>query len=49
MVSSLSPVIVGASDFGIPTENLTNLAATVGGIKISDRVPLNLTLTFKEK
>lgn len=49
MVSSLSPVIVGASDFGIPTENLANLAATVGGIKISDRVPLNLTLTFKEK
>lgn len=48
MVSSNAPVIIGASDFGIPTENLTNLAATVGGIKISDRVPLTLNLTFKK-
>ena len=48
MVSSSAPVIIGASDFGIPTENLTNLAATVGGIKISDRVPLTLNLTFKK-
>ncbi|CAH1523238.1 YceI-like domain protein [Vibrio owensii] len=48
MVSSSVPVIIGASDFGIPTENLTNLAATVGGIKISDRVPLTLNLTFKK-
>ena len=48
MVSSSAPVIIGASDFGIPTKNLTNLAATVGGIKISDRVPLTLNLTFKK-
>lgn len=48
MVSSSAPVIIGASDFGIPTENLTNLAATVGGIKIADRVPLTLNLTFKK-
>ncbi|PAJ74210.1 hypothetical protein CJF42_11510 [Pseudoalteromonas sp. NBT06-2] len=48
MVSSSSPVIIGAADFGIPSENLTTLAATVGGIKISDRVPLTLTLTFKK-
>ncbi|PAW07634.1 YceI family protein [Vibrio sp. V1B] len=48
MVSSSAPVIIGAGDFGIPTDNLTNLAATVGGIKISDRVPLTLNLTFKK-
>ncbi|MER0369794.1 YceI family protein [Vibrio vulnificus] len=48
MVSSYSPVIVRASEFGIPSENLTKLAATVGGIKISDSVPLNLTLLFQK-
>ncbi|MUK25700.1 YceI family protein [Aliivibrio fischeri] len=48
MVSSSSAVIIGASDFGIPSENLTKLAATVGGIKISDRVPVSLTLVFKK-
>ncbi|WP_196356306.1 YceI family protein, partial [Vibrio harveyi] len=48
MVSSSAPVIIGAADFGIPSKNLTDLAATVGGIKISDRVPLTLNLTFKK-
>ncbi|WP_104040404.1 YceI family protein [Vibrio hyugaensis] len=48
MVSSSAPVIIAASDFGIPSENLTNLAATVGGIAISDQVPLTLNLTFKK-
>lgn len=48
MVSSSAPVIIGAKEFGIPSENLTKLAATVGGIKISDRVPLTLNLTFKK-
>ncbi|MFM2586930.1 YceI family protein [Vibrio sp. TBV020] len=48
MVSSSAPVIIGASDFGIPSKNLTDLAATVGGIEISDRVPLTLNLTFKK-
>ncbi|HHP0447947.1 TPA: YceI family protein [Vibrio harveyi] len=48
MVSSRAPVIIGAADFGIPSKNLTDLAATVGGIKISDRVPLTLNLTFKK-
>lgn len=48
MVSSSSSVIVGASDFGLPSENLTKLAATVGGIKISDRVPVSLALVFKK-
>ncbi|CAH8192770.1 YceI domain-containing protein [Vibrio aestuarianus] len=48
MVSSSSPVIVGLSDFGIPNTNLTKLAATVGGIHISDRVPVTITLSFKK-
>jgi len=45
-VNSYKPIIVKASDFGIPTENLINLAATVGGISISDTIPLNINLTF---
>ncbi|WP_341663981.1 YceI family protein [Vibrio sp.] len=48
MVSSSAPVIISASDFGIPSDNLTKLAALVGGIKISDKVPLTLNLTFKK-
>jgi hypothetical protein len=46
-VSSYKPIIVKASDFGIPKENLINLAATVGGLSISDTIPLNINLTFK--
>lgn len=46
-VNSYKPIIVRASDFGIPTENLISLAATVGGINISDAIPLNINLTFK--
>lgn len=45
-VNSYKPIIVKASDFGIPTENIINLAATVGGISISDTIPLNINLTF---
>ncbi|WP_085299544.1 YceI family protein [Cognaticolwellia mytili] len=45
-VNSYKPTIVKASDFGIPTENLISLAATVGGISISDTIPLNINLTF---
>ncbi|MYM60230.1 YceI family protein [Vibrio sp. OCN044] len=48
MVSSSAPVIISASDFGIPSDNLNKLAALVGGIKISDKVPLTLNLTFKK-
>ena len=48
MVSSSAPVIISASDFGIPSGNLTKLSALVGGIKISDKVPLTLSLTFKK-
>lgn len=47
-VSSFSPVIVSGGDFGIPAENLTKLAETVGGIPISAQVPLSITLTFKK-
>ena len=46
-VNSYKPIIVRASDFGIPSVNLMNLAATVGGISISDTIPLNINLTFK--
>ncbi|MDE1351610.1 YceI family protein [Vibrio aestuarianus] len=48
MVSSSSPVIIDAGDFGIPSKNLADLAATVGGIEISDRVPLTINLTFNK-
>ena len=46
LVSSYSQRIIHASDFGIPSDNLVKLAATVGGIKISDNVPVSFTLTF---
>jgi hypothetical protein len=46
-VNSYKPIIVKASDFSIPAENLISLAATVGGISISDTIPLNINLTFK--
>lgn len=45
-VSSYSPVIVNAADFGIPAESLSKLSATVGDIPISTQVPLSVTLTF---
>ena len=47
-VSSARPVIISASAFGIPAENLTQLAATVGGIAISDTVPVNISLVLKK-
>jgi len=47
-VSSYAPVIVRASDFGIPSDNLTKLAATVGGLALSDIIPLNINLVFKK-
>ena len=46
-VSSSTPTIVNASSFGIPTDNLTALAATVGGIPISDKVPVSISLILK--
>lgn len=46
-INSYKPIIVKGSDFNIPSENLINLAATVGGISISDTIPLNIHLTFE--
>lgn len=47
-VSTVAPVIVRGSSFGIPTENLAALAATVGGIPISDAVPVSFSLILKK-
>ncbi|MCA3966641.1 YceI family protein [Vibrio vulnificus] len=47
-IASYSPVIVQAEDFGIPRENLIKLAETVGGIKISSTVPINMILIFEK-
>ncbi|WP_075496789.1 YceI family protein [Moritella viscosa] len=47
-VNSYAPVIVRASDFNIPTENLTKLSATVVGLALSDIIPLNINLVFKK-
>ncbi|MCL9779981.1 YceI family protein [Vibrio sp. S4M6] len=48
MASSYSPVIINAASFGIPAENLAKLSNAVGGIKISNQVPLNFVLVFKK-
>ncbi|MDX2319649.1 MAG: YceI family protein [Moritella sp.] len=47
-VHSYAPVIVKASDFGIPAANLTKLAATVDGLALSDAVPVNINLVFNK-
>jgi len=49
MASSSIPVIITASDFGIPSDNLVRLADTVGGIKISEQVPVSINITFKKQ
>ncbi|MBY6185945.1 hypothetical protein KUV89_04795 [Marinobacter hydrocarbonoclasticus] len=41
------PLIISADSFNIPAANLTALAATVGGIPISDRVPVQFHLVLK--
>ncbi|MEZ9892304.1 YceI family protein [Vibrio lentus] len=46
MVNSTSTIIVNGADFGISTENLNKLSATVGGLAISDKVPLSFNLLF---
>lgn len=48
-INSYTPIIIDSADFGIPENNLIALAETVGGIKISNRVPLNINLTFKKQ
>jgi len=47
-ISSYAPVIVKASDFGIPTENLNKLSATVGGLALSDIIPLSINIVLKK-
>ena len=44
----VKPLIVKASDFGIPVENLNKLAETVGGIPLSDTVPVSFVLVFNK-
>ncbi|MEZ9702484.1 YceI family protein [Vibrio sp. 10N.261.46.E12] len=48
MVSSASTIIVNGADFGISTENLNKLSATVGGLAISDKTPLSFNLLFDQ-
>lgn len=43
------PVIINGATFGIPEENLKKVAETVGNIAISDTVPVNVNLIFREK
>ena len=47
-VSTVQPTIVSGSTFGIPSANLAALAKTVGGIGISDTVPVTFSLVFTE-
>ncbi|WGY45971.1 YceI family protein [Vibrio sp. ABG19] len=48
MVSSSAPVIINAADFSIPAANLSALSDTVGGLSLSDSVPVSLTLLFQQ-
>lgn len=47
-VSTVTPTIVSAKQFGIPTDNLNALATTVGGIAISDNVPVTFSLMLNQ-
>lgn len=47
-ISTVTPVMVRGSAFGIPTDNLTRLAKTVGGIPISDTVPVTFSLILRK-
>ncbi|MEM0910407.1 MAG: YceI family protein [Pseudomonadota bacterium] len=46
-VSTVSPTVVEAASFGVPPENMEALAKTVGGISISDKVPVSFSLIFQ--
>ena len=48
LVTSLSPVMINAKDYGIEEGSLMNLAATVGGIPISNKVGVSFVLSFIE-
>lgn len=47
LITSMSPIIVNADDFGIPSKNLSQLTKLMGGISISNKVPVDFVLTFK--
>ena len=49
VVSTVQPTIVSGNTFGIPSDNLVALAKTVGGIAISDTVPVSFSLVFTPK
>ena len=46
VVSTVQHTIVSGNTFGIPSDNLVALAKTVGGIAISDTVPVSFSLVF---
>ncbi|MEZ9280259.1 YceI family protein, partial [Vibrio cyclitrophicus] len=48
MVNSASTIIVNGADFGISTDNLNKLSATVGGLALSDKIPLSFNLIFEK-
>lgn len=49
VVSTVQPTIVSGNTFGIPSDNLVALAKTVGGIALSDTVPVSFSLVFTPK
>jgi polyisoprenoid-binding protein YceI len=46
VATSMAPTIVNAKDFGVPDNNITKLAATVGGFNISNKVGVSFVLSF---
>lgn len=48
MVNSASTIIVNGADFRISTDNLNKLSATVGGLALSDKIPLSFNLIFEK-
>lgn len=47
-VSTVSPTMINAAQFGIPSENLSALAQTVGGIPIANSVPVSFSLILSK-
>ncbi|MCK5894717.1 MAG: YceI family protein [Endozoicomonadaceae bacterium] len=47
LITSMQPAIVNTDDYGIPAENLANLAKTVGRLNLSNKVAINFVLIFK--
>ncbi|WP_318516590.1 YceI family protein [Photobacterium leiognathi] len=47
-ISSAKPVIISASNYLIPATHLTKLAETVGGIAISNTVPVSFSLVLNK-